>query len=433
MTQNIPDQAEKLRQLAALEHEAASISTNTTATIEEHPVDPVKPNGSKPSPSRSITIPLKPTLPESNVSKQENKPKTKHRSLKRNHSLPETRRSDPKSASGSLLESTRTARPDPSPESTIQTKTVQPRASLKPDTAHSSAGLVPSPPDTVRFPIERSTQVIAITGGKGGVGKTNVACNLAIAMAQMNKRVLLLDADLSLANVDVLLGMTPRHNLTHLIQGTKTLREIIVNGPAGIQIIPGGSGIEELSQLDTGEMRRLFDAFEGLNPAPDVFIIDTAAGIHKNVMQFLAAADQVIVVTTPEPTAYTDAYALIKILHKHSRDKEIGVLVNMAQNAREAFEVIRLMLNMCKQFLNRSFNNIGFIPRDPEILKAVRQQKPILTYSPSAIASKSIKTIAATILQVEYKEKQSRGLRHFLQKLFTHHESNAAVSSMEIM
>ncbi|MBN2329923.1 MAG: MinD/ParA family protein [Candidatus Omnitrophica bacterium] len=279
-----------------------------------------------------------------------------------------------------------------------------------------------------RFPMQKSTQVIAITGGKGGVGKSNIACNLAIAMAQMNKQVMVLDADLSLANVDVLLGLTPRYNLSHVIRGVKTMKDIMINGPAGVRIIPGGSGVEELTQLNPTEMARLFSAFDGIQPAPDIFMIDTAAGIHPNVMQFLSAADQVIVVTTPEPTAYTDAYALIKTLIKHQNGQEIGLLVNMAQNAREAAEVLRLMLQMCRQFLNLSFNNIGFVPRDPDVLKAVRYQKPFLLRAPNSPASKTIRNIAATILQIEFKDKQTKGLRRFFHRLFKTDPAREAAS-----
>ncbi|MFB3787585.1 MAG: P-loop NTPase [bacterium] len=275
------------------------------------------------------------------------------------------------------------------------------------------------------------TRVIAVSGGKGGVGKSNVACNLALAMAKMKKRVLLLDADLSLANVDVLLGITPRLNLSHMISGEKTLEEIMVEGPEGIRIIPGGSGLEEMTNLSPREMDRLFDAFADIDPAPDIFLIDTAAGIHPNVLQFLTAADQTIVVTTPEPTAYTDAYALIKTLHKHDPQKEIGVLINMAQTNAEAAEVIRLMLHMCRQFLQVSFNNLGFIPRDPEVLKSVRHQKPFLLHSPACPASLAVRNIAATILQISVSGRRPRGLRQFFRNLFSYSTAPAPAAEAQ--
>ncbi len=300
------------------------------------------------------------------------------------------------------------------PAEKVRAKTVAPVEKDKSENSSVIASLM----ETHRFPMNNDTQVIAITGGKGGVGKSNIACNLAIAMSQMGKNVMVLDADLSLANVDVLLGLTPRLNLSHVISGEKKMSDITIKGPAGIHIIPGGSGVEELSQLNIEEMNRLFDAFGGFTPPPDILLIDTAAGIHPNVMQFLSAADKIIVVTTPEPTAYTDAYALIKTLLKHGDDREIGLLINMAQNAREASEVLRLMLQMCRQFLDLSFNNIGFVPRDPEVLKAVRYQKPFLLRTPNSPASQTIRNIAATILQIEVNKSDKRGLKRFFSNLF---------------
>jgi flagellar biosynthesis protein FlhG len=271
-----------------------------------------------------------------------------------------------------------------------------------------------------RFPLDGKTQVIAITGGKGGVGKSNVACNLAISMSQMNKSVMLLDADLSLANIDVLMGITPRLNLYHVIKGEKTIQEIIVKGPEDILIIPGGSGLEELSNISLDGMERVFDAFANLEPAPDILIVDTAAGIHPNVIQFLLAADQIIVVTTPEPTAYTDAYALIKTIVKYDKEKEIGVLVNMVNRNQDAIEVIKLMMQICRQMLHITFNNIGYIPRDPAVLKSVRHQTPLLLIAPNSPAAQSIRRIASTILQIETKSRQPRGLGHFIRRLFGH-------------
>jgi flagellar biosynthesis protein FlhG len=313
-------------------------------------------------------------------------------------------------------------KPEAKTASPVARKTIVPaekvRAKIAKPAVKDNSSVVTSLMETHRFPMNNNTQVIAITGGKGGVGKSNIACNLAIAMSQMGKKVMVLDADLSLANVDVLLGLTPRLNLSHVISGEKSMSDITIKGPAGIHIIPGGSGVEELSQLNVQEMNRLFDAFGNLTPPPDILLIDTAAGIHPNVMQFLSAADKIIVVTTPEPTAYTDAYALIKTLLKHGDDREIGLLINMAQNAREASEVLRLMLQMCRQFLDLSFNNIGFVPRDPEVLKAVRYQKPFLLRTPNSPASQTIRNIAATILQIEVSNSNKRGLKRFFSRLF---------------
>lgn len=276
---------------------------------------------------------------------------------------------------------------------------------------------------------EKETRVIAVTGGKGGVGKSNIACNLGLAFCRLGRRVMLLDADLSLANVDVLLGLTPRLNLSQVISGEKNLEDILLHGPEGLTIVPGGSGLEELAHLPPPQMERLFNAFASHSPAPDILLVDTAAGIHANVMQFLLSADQVIVVTTPEPTAYTDAYALIKILVKHNSAKEIGVLINMAQDSGEALEVTKLLLQICRQMLKVSFNNLGYIPRDPMVLKSVCHQRPFLLYAPNAPASKSIYHIAASILQIDSKNGRSRSLRGFFQKLFRTNPNPLAAES----
>jgi flagellar biosynthesis protein FlhG len=270
-----------------------------------------------------------------------------------------------------------------------------------------------------RFRFEKTTQVIAVSGGKGGVGKSNIACNLGIVFSRMGKNVLLMDADLSLANIDVLLGMTPKYNISHVISGEKEVNEVILPGPGGMKILPGGSGVEELAHLSPESMSRLFNSLAKLDPVPDVFLLDTAAGIHPNVLQFVMAADQVIVVTTPEPTAYVDAYALIKTLVNHDVDKEIGLLINMARDSREALHVTRLLLQLCRTALKTGFNNLGFIPRDEEVLKAVRNQQAFLLRNPNSPASKALKNIASTIMQIEPKMEKGQGITGFFRRMFS--------------
>lgn len=270
-----------------------------------------------------------------------------------------------------------------------------------------------------RFRFDTTTQVIAISGGKGGVGKSNIACNLGIVFSRMGKNVLLMDADLSLANIDVLLGMTPKYNISHVISGEKEVNEVIVPGPGGMKILPGGSGVEELAHLSPESMSRLFQSFAKLDPVPDVFLLDTAAGIHPNVMQFVMASNQVIVVTTPEPTAYVDAYALIKTLVHHDADKEIGLLINMARDSREALHVTRLLLQLCRTALKTGFNNLGFIPKDEEVSKAVRSQQAFLLRNPNSPAAKALKNIASTIMQIEPKMEKGQGITGFFRRLFS--------------
>ncbi|HOE10251.1 MAG TPA: MinD/ParA family protein [bacterium] len=284
----------------------------------------------------------------------------------------------------------------------------------------------PLPRGRDQLGIRSETKVIAVTSGKGGVGKTNLVCNLALALAQMGRRVIVFDADLSLANIDVLLGISPRFNLSHVLSGQKTLREVLVTGPEGILVVPGGSGIEELANLGKEDLENLLDSFEELDGECDLLLIDTAAGINHSVLSFLLAVDQVLVVTTPEPTAYTDAYALIKVLAQHAPEKRVGVTVNMARNNREAADVTRLMLQICRTMLHTGFDNFGSIPRDMEMLQAVREQCPLLLHSPYSPASKSIRRLACSLLQAERQLASSGGLRGFMNRLLGRARTTAA-------
>jgi flagellar biosynthesis protein FlhG len=284
----------------------------------------------------------------------------------------------------------------------------------------------PLPKGRDQLGIRSETKVIAVTSGKGGVGKTNLVCNLALALAQMGRRVIVFDADLSLANIDVLLGISPRFNLSHVLSGQKTLREVLVTGPEGILVVPGGSGIEELANLGKEDLENLLDSFDELDGECDLLLIDTAAGINHSVLSFLLAVDQVLVVTTPEPTAYTDAYALIKVLAQHAPEKRVGVTVNMARNNREAADVTRLMLQICRAMLHTGFDNFGSIPRDMEMLQAVREQRPLLLHSPYSPASKSIRRLACSLLQAERQRVSSGGLRGFMNRLLGRARTTAA-------
>ncbi len=395
MKQKIPDQAEKLRQLAE-QHKGETTADQAAATLD------------------------KPDLTE-----EQNKPALEESAEKENSS---EKTSKSKKGSGITIDKKKKSEKAQDKERRI----VAPEENkaeakgLEKEEKPEEKKITELPNETVndllsskRISLDGNTQVIAITGGKGGVGKTNVACNLGIAFAQMKKRVLLLDADLSLANADILLGLTPRSNLSHVISGSKKLEDIILDGPEGLKIVPGGSGLEELCNLTQVEIERIFESFALYTPAPDVLLIDTAAGIHPNVIQFLLAANQTIVVTTPEPPAYTDAYALIKTLARHDPSKEIGMLVNMAKDWREANEVTKLLLQICSQMLHVSFNNIGFIPRDTHVIKAVQHQQPFLLQAPNSPAAKALRNIAGTVLQVGSGQKTNRGLRGFFRRLFS--------------
>ena len=238
-------------------------------------------------------------------------------------------------------------------------------------------------------------RVICITSGKGGVGKTNLTTNMAYALAKQGKKVLVLDADLNLANVDVLLGMTPKFNLHHMFTGEKSLQEVMITGPGGILILPGSSGIMELANLTENQKLYFLSEMEELNQQLDVMLIDTAAGINENVIYFNLAAQERIVLLTPEPTSLTDAYALIKVLSTRHDVKRFSIVVNQAESEREALAVFRQISLVCDQFLGTlSLDFLGHIPYDKKLIQAVRSQRLITDLFPEAAASQMIIKIA---------------------------------------
>ena len=251
----------------------------------------------------------------------------------------------------------------------------------------------------VPSPLAGRSRVIAVTSGKGGVGKTNVSVNLALAMGGKGKRVLLFDADMGLANVDVMLGLMPSYNLLNVLNGQKSLHEILIEGPEGIRIIASGSGgVQELADLSEAQRTRFLDALLDLRNDSDVILIDTGAGLHRNVLTFALAADEVLVVTTPEPTALMDAYGMIKILFREKRNPVIRVVVNMAAGQGEADEAGKKLVILSKRFLDLDVDYRGFIPRDMGMVRAVKEQKPILLSSPMSPAALQLSKLADSFL-----------------------------------
>ena len=242
-------------------------------------------------------------------------------------------------------------------------------------------------------------QVIAITSGKGGVGKTYVVVNLAIALQRAGKRVAILDGDFGLANIDVQLGLTPQFHLGHVIEGLQTLRSIIVHGPEGIHVIPASSGIQELATMGEGRRQTILAQLKDLLREYDFILIDTAAGISDNVIRMLNVSRRVVVVCAPEPTAIVDAYALIKVLMRRDKGKEVLLLVNSVQGSLEAEEVHKQLAHVVERFLGCQLGFLGSIPRDSKVTESVRRQKPVLISHPKAIVSRSILKIAETLMQ----------------------------------
>ncbi len=252
-------------------------------------------------------------------------------------------------------------------------------------------------------PVDKSVdpvQVIAVTSGKGGVGKTNVVANLAYSLCRLKRRVLILDADMGLANLDVLLGLIPKYTIQHMLLGERTLEEIIIEGPGGMKILPASSGVQELTDLTSQQRMALLSQFECLNERTDVLLIDTAAGISSNVMFFNTIANEIIVVASPEPTSITDAYAIIKVLSTRYAEKYFQLLVNFVRNESEGLEVYRQLSTVTERFLNLSIRYLGFIPIDAHVQSAVKRQRAVSELFPNCVASRSFLALAEKIVNL---------------------------------
>lgn len=240
----------------------------------------------------------------------------------------------------------------------------------------------------------RPVRVIAVTGGKGGVGKTNVSVNLSAALAASGRKVMLLDADLALANVDVLLGLRTHYNLSHVLSGERTLEEVIIEGPSGMRIVPASSGITKMSELSSVEHAGLIRAFSELGQDIDVLMIDTAAGISNCVTAYTCAAQEVIVVVCDEPASITDAYALIKVLNRDHGVFRFRILANMVHNVQEGRDLFSKLMKVADRFLDVTLDYMGFIPYDEYVRKAVQRQKCVIEAYPRSKAAVAFKNLA---------------------------------------
>jgi flagellar biosynthesis protein FlhG len=240
-------------------------------------------------------------------------------------------------------------------------------------------------------------KIIAITSGKGGVGKTNIVANLGYTLRRFGKRVLIFDADLGLGNLDVLLGLTPKFNLSHVIRGEKRLAEVVVTGPGGMQILPAASGIQDLTALTHEERHLVFSQLETFIQDFDIMLIDTAAGISSNVLYFNINSDEILLVATPEPTSITDAYAMMKVLSVKYGTDHFKLVVNSAASAQEAKDVYRQLNLVADRFLNISMEYYGCIVTDENVRKGVRQQKAVTELAPLAKASRNFVELARKI------------------------------------
>ncbi|MFO0752716.1 MAG: MinD/ParA family protein [Thermodesulfovibrionales bacterium] len=242
-------------------------------------------------------------------------------------------------------------------------------------------------------------RIIAVSSGKGGVGKTNFVANLALFYASLNKKVLVLDADLGLSNIDVLFGIAPRYNLKHVLMGEKRMKDIIATGPLGIMIFPASSGVRELTGLTDTQRLKLLAELDNFDVPFDIFLIDTGAGISDNVLFFCSAAQETVVVVTPEPTSIADAYALIKVLSRDFGEKHFRILVNTARSEKEAFDTFRKLAIVADKFLKLSVDYLGYLPLDQHVKDAIIAQKGFIALYPNSAFSKRLAGIGKKMLE----------------------------------
>jgi len=275
-------------------------------------------------------------------------------------------------------------------------------------------------------------QVLSVTSGKGGVGKTSIVVNMAIIFAQKGKKVLVLDADLGLANVDVMLGLMPKHNIQHVLDGQCALEDILLEGPEGIKIIPASSGIQELSDLTNEQQLCLVNSLDYFDQHIDYMIIDTGAGISRNVMYFNTAAQRILVVCTPEPTSITDAYALIKVLRKQYGIKRFDLIVNNASSKIEGDQVARQLTLVCERFLGDvALEILGSIPTDKTISECIKGQKAFVGVHPTGEASIRLERVVNRLEQTS-RNSNSGNLQFFLKRMLLNQSKGSSHAGYSI-
>lgn len=265
--------------------------------------------------------------------------------------------------------------------------------------------------------MKKPVRVIAVASGKGGVGKTNVSVNIGIALSQMGQRVVLMDADMGLANIDILLGVYPKFNLSHVISGEKTLNEVMIDGPGGLRIIPGASGIQKMSELNTIEQASIIYAFSEIDNDIDVLIVDTAAGISASVVNFARACQEVIVVVCDEPTSLTDSYAFIKLLNRDYGLSNFHIITNMVKTTQQGTALFNKLNKVTDSYLDVSLKFAGVIPYDDYLRKSVQKQTPVIIGYPRSTSSVALKTIAANINKWPIRSQASGSIEFFIERM----------------
>jgi flagellar biosynthesis protein FlhG len=262
-------------------------------------------------------------------------------------------------------------------------------------------------------------KVLAVASGKGGVGKTNLSTNLAVALAKLGQQVVLLDADLGLANVDILLGLQPEHDLKDVVSGEKTLEEIMLEGPAGLRIIPASSGVEHMASFSELECAGLINAFSAMESELDVLLVDAAAGIAGDVLTFTRAAQEILVVVCDEPTSITDAYALMKVLSTQYNVRKFHVVASMVNDEAHGLAVYEKLLDVTDRFLEIGLRYLGAVPFDEQLRKAVRAQETVVTRYPRAPSSKSFSKMAEKVMGWDSAGGVSGQLQFFLERILS--------------
>ncbi|MCJ1909750.1 MinD/ParA family protein [Planococcus ruber] len=262
---------------------------------------------------------------------------------------------------------------------------------------------------------KRPTRVIAVTSGKGGVGKSNFALNFALSLVQQNKKVLIFDVDLGFANIDVLLGRSPQESIATMIEKDLSIWDIIEEGPNGLQFISGGTGFDEMFRLDEAKMTKFFDELSQIQGHVDYIILDTGAGLSYENLRFILAADDVILVTTPEPTSITDAYSVVKMVHAKDENVHIKLVINQCTSDKEGTQTAENFKKVTEQFLNKQIGTLGYIPSDAQVPSAVKKQVPFTLAYPNGQASKAMQTLSFNYLELPVPYKL--GLKGFLLKM----------------
>ncbi len=264
---------------------------------------------------------------------------------------------------------------------------------------------------------QNSVRCIAVTGGKGGVGKTNISINLATALSRRNNRVVLLDADLGLANIDVVLGLNPERNLSHVIDGQCSLEDILIEGPEGVKIVPASSGVKRMANLNNLEQSGLISAFDSISDQLDIMIIDTAAGINDSVINFARAAGEVLVVVCDEPASIADAYALIKVLSRDYAVNKVHIVCNQVESKAHGEVLLNQLLKVINKYLDVSVNYLGAIPEDTYLRKAVKRQVVVSSAYPRSRSSEAFREIAMKLENTKSNFQSSGNMEFFVEQL----------------